>query len=92
MKHIDEAGFAPPAARALGEERRTLAFAELIAGVGLILGTAIAAIVVTAGIAHAGDLDASGLRDSAYVDALLFGLLVIGLLSLFYPPRRNRRP
>ena len=90
MKHIDEAGFAPPAARALGEERRTLAFAELIATVGLTLGTAIAAIVVTAGIAHAASGGEVGVGDNDFVHALLFGLLVIGLLSLFYPPRKRR--
>lgn len=90
MTHIDQAGFAPPAARTLGEERRTLALAELIATIGLFLGTAIAAIVVSAGIARA----ASGevvVRDGTFIHVLLFGLLVIGLLSLFYPPRRKRR-
>jgi len=90
MTHIDEAGFAPPATHALGEERRTLAFAELIATAGLVLGTAIAAIVVTAGIAHADTGAVTGLHDNTLIHALVFGLLVIGLLSLFYPPRRKR--
>jgi len=91
MKHIDEAGFAPPATRALGEERRSLAFAELIATIGLTLGTAIVAIVVTAGIARADVGSAKGAGDNIFVTALVVGLLFMGLLSLFYPPRRRRR-
>ena len=46
-KSIDHAGFAAPSSHALGHERRTVAFAELIASVALALCTIVAATVVT---------------------------------------------
>ena len=89
-KHID-AGFAAPAERALGEERRTLAFAELIASAALMLGTVVAAIVVTAGIARA-DVGSGviGNEGGLFAIALLLGLIFIGLGSLTVLPRNRR--
>jgi len=89
-KHIDT-GFAPPVEGALGEERRTLAFAELIASAALMLGTVVAAIVVTAGIARA-DVGSGviGNVSGLFVIALLLGLVFIGLGSLTVLPRNRR--
>jgi hypothetical protein len=50
---VQNPGFSPRAGRKLGRERRTATFAELVATVGLMLSTIIAATVVTAGIARA---------------------------------------
>jgi hypothetical protein len=91
-KHIDETGFAPPATRTLGQEKNTLAFAELIAAVGLTLGTAVAAIVVSAGIARADVAHAITRHDTGtFVTVLVFGLLALGFGSFFFPIRRQRR-
>ena len=45
-QYIQYAGFTPPAGRALGGERRTAVFAELVATVGLTLCVLVAATVV----------------------------------------------
>jgi hypothetical protein len=47
-----DTGFAPPAERPLGHERRSVALAALIATIGLTLGTIVAATVVTAAMAQ----------------------------------------
>ncbi len=52
----DDMGFAPPATRSLGRERRSVACLQLLASIGLAAGTLIAATVITAGIAHADGL------------------------------------
>jgi hypothetical protein len=87
-----DTGFQAPATRALGRERGNLAFAELIASVGLILGTAIAAIVVTAGIARADvGSDVVGNEGGVFAMALLLGLIFIGLGSFTIIPRNRRQ-
>jgi len=88
---IHDAGFHAPAEHALGTERRTVMFAELIATVGLTVGTIVAAIVVSAGIARA-DVT-SGLIDhegSLFAIALLLGLVFIGIGGLSVLPRGRR--
>ena len=90
MRTITDAGFAPPAGRTLGTERRTLAVAELIATVGLTLGTAIAAVIVTAGFARA-DVggDVIGNETGLFALALLLGLVFIGIGGLTIAPRSH---
>ena len=77
-KPIAQTGFNAPATHALGGERRSVAFAELIATVGLLLATVVAAIVVSAGIARAdvgaGVIDSDG---TVFAMALLLGLVFI---------------
>jgi hypothetical protein len=48
-----ETGFIPSTARPLGTERHTVALAELMATIGIALGTLVAGTVVGVGIAHA---------------------------------------
>jgi hypothetical protein len=48
---IEQTGFAPPPQRPLGRERKSVAFAELLAMVGLVLGTIVVA-TITAALAH----------------------------------------
>jgi hypothetical protein len=86
-----DTGFQAPAARTRGNERRRLAFAELIATMALMFGIVVAAIVVTAGIARA-DVGA-GIIDNesgVFAIALVLGLVIfvgVGTLTL-----TNRRP
>ncbi len=85
-KPTAQTGFTAPAA--LGGERRNVAFAELIATVGLMLGTVVAAIVVSAGIARAdvgaGVIDSGG---TVFAVALLLGLIFIGIGGFSLLPR-----
>jgi hypothetical protein len=90
MKHIEQTGFAPPPERVLGDERRTLAFAQLIATAALTLCTAIAAIVVTVGIARADVGTAIGDDGSVFAIALMLGIVFIGIGGLGSVPRGRR--
>jgi hypothetical protein len=95
--HI-EAGFTPPAGRRLGRQRRSIIVAELVATIGLMLGTIVAATVVGAGIARA-DASAAAAHDTslwalAFVMAAMFagmgGLTAISLtVRTRKPPRRD---
>jgi hypothetical protein len=94
---IEKTGFVPPAGRKLGRQRRVAAIAELVAGIGLAVGTIVAATVVTAGIARADVIgDVVGHEGSLFAVALILGLLFIGmggLTVLSLPgekPRRHR--
>jgi len=89
-KPIDQAGFTAPAGHALGDERRTVAFAELIATVGLLLGIIVAAIVVSTGIARA-DAGASVIDNdgTVFAMAVLLGLLFIVCGGWAVLPRRR---
>jgi hypothetical protein len=91
-KSIDNTGFAAPSNHTLGEERRTVAFAELIASIALALCTVVAATVVTVGIARA-DVGGGvvGNEGSLFVVALLLGLIFIGFGSISVLPPRGRR-
>jgi hypothetical protein len=97
-KTVDHAGFTPPAGRTLGRERRIVAVAELVASIGLALGTVIAATVVTVGIARA-DV-ATNIIDqesTLFAVALLLGLgfIALGGFAAFphlpHLPRKTRR-
>lgn len=77
---FDNFGFHPPAARELGRERRTVAFAELAATVALALSTMVVATVVSVGMARAGVVDGViGNEGSLFAIALLLGLLFVGI-------------
>ena len=88
MRELTEhTGFAAPADRRLGGERRTAALAALIASVGLAVATVVVASVVTAGIAHAGVADGVvGHEGSVFGVALLLGLIFIGMSGLSVLP------
>ena len=92
---IDSNGFSAPSARALGDERRSLALAELMTIIGLALSTIVAATVVTVGIAHA---DVAGNvidnEGSLFAVALLLGIVFIGIggySALTLPFHRHKK-
>jgi hypothetical protein len=77
---VDKLGFHPPAARKLGRERRTVAFAELAATVALALSTVVVATVLSVGIARANVVEGViGNEGSLFAIALLLGLLFVGI-------------
>jgi Na+/pantothenate symporter len=94
-KHLDNTGFTPPADRALGRERRTVAFAELVASVVLAICTIVAVTAVSVGIARADAV--SNLLEyegSLFAVALVLGLLFIamgGLTVLTLPGHKPRQ-
>jgi hypothetical protein len=86
---IESTGFRAPSARPLGAERRTVAFAELVAIVGLTLSTIIAATVVSVGIARADVVaDVVGNEGSLFGVALVLGLIFVAMggLTVFTLP------
>jgi Na+/pantothenate symporter len=82
-KHIQSVGFTPPIGRALGGERRTAVFAELVATIGLALCILVAVTVVSIGVARA-DVAANVIDNEGglFAIALLLGLLFIGMGGL----------
>jgi len=77
---LDRLGFRLPAARELGHEHRTAAFAELAASIALALSTVVVATVLSVGIARANVVD--GVIDNEgglFAIALLIGLLFVGI-------------
>jgi hypothetical protein len=92
---IDSPGFTAPNGRPLGNERRTVALAELVAIVGLALSTIVAATVVSVGIARANVvgnvIDNEG---SLFTVALLLGLIFIamgGLTAFTLPGHKPKK-
>ena len=92
---IDSPGFTAPNGRALGNGRRTVALAELVAIVGLALSTIVAATVVSVGIARANVvgnvIDNEG---SLFTVALLLGLIFIamgGLTAFTLPGHKPKK-
>ncbi len=82
-KHIENTGFRAPAGHPLGREHRTVAFAELVAGVALALSTMVLATVLSVGVARASVADGViGNEGSLFAIALLLGVLFIGLGSI----------
>ena len=82
-------GFNAPSERALGNERRSIALAELVTSVGLALSTIVAATVVSVGIARANVAgDVVGHEGSVFGVALLLGLLFLAMggLTVFSLP------
>lgn len=93
---IDGSGFTTPADRALGNERRNVALAALIASVALAFATVIAATVVSVGIARA-DVVGNVIDNEGglFAIALLLGLLFIGmggLTILTLPHHESKNP
>ena len=87
--HLESTGFTPPSGRPLGTERRAVAFAELVAIVGLTLSTIVAATVVSVGIARADVAsDVVGHEGSVFGVALVLGLIfaAMGGLTVFTLP------
>ena len=82
-KHIEDTGFTAPSNRTLGNERRTVALAELVATAALAFATLVAATVVSVGIARA---DVAGNiidnEGGLFAISLLLGLLFIGMGGL----------
>jgi hypothetical protein len=77
---INSSGFTAPAGHTLGNERRGVALAELVAIVGLALSTIVAVTVVSVGIARASIagnvIDNEG---SLFALALVLGLIFIAM-------------
>ena len=93
-KDIDSPGFTAPNGRALGNERRTVALAELMTIIGLALSTIVAATVVSVGIARASVADGViGNEGSLFTVALLLGLafIAMGGVSLMLPGHRQKK-
>jgi hypothetical protein len=89
---FEGAGFTAPAERSLGHERGAVAIASLIASTVLVLGTIIAATVVSVGIARANAADSViDNEGSLFGVALLLGLLFIGVSGITLLPRRGPR-
>lgn len=95
-RHIRASGFTPPADRALGDERRTVAVAELVTTIALALSTLVAATAVSVGIARA-DVIGNVIDNEGglFAVALILGLLFIGMggltiLSLPHLHRHNK--
>lgn len=97
QKHIETTGFRAPAGHPLGRERRTVALAELVAGVALALSTVVVATVLTvlsAGVARASVAEnVIGNEVSLFGIALLLGVIFLGLggLSALAGDRHERR-
>jgi hypothetical protein len=86
-------GFIAPSDHTLGQERRSVAVASLVASLVLALCTVVAATVVSVGIARAsvgdGVIDNEG---TLFVLALLLGLIAfIGIGSIGLMPRRGAK-
>jgi hypothetical protein len=90
--NIKDTGFAAPAGRSLGQERRTVALAALIASAALALSTIVTATVVSVGMARAsvaeGVIDNEG---GVFAVALLLGVIFIGAGGFALPPRGRHK-
>lgn len=90
-KPFDTTGFRAPRRRPLGEERRTVMLAELVASVALALSTMVAATVLTVRIARANAVDGIvGHDGSLFGVALLLGLLLLIGIGSFLPGPKKR--
>jgi len=82
-------GFKAPSGRPLGNERRSIALAELLTSIGLALSTIVAATVVSVGLARA-DVAGNVIDNEGglFAVALLLGLIFIcmGGLTVFTLP------
>jgi hypothetical protein len=79
FKPDDHTGFTPPGHRALGNERRIAALAELVATAALALSTVVAVTAVSVGIARAHGAAATVAGGgNLHSIALLLGLMVFG--------------
>ena len=82
-RDTESTGFTAPTGHALGQERRTVAVAALIATAALTFSTIVVATVVSVGIARANVADnVIDNEGSLFAVALLLGLLFIGMGGL----------
>jgi uncharacterized membrane protein YuzA (DUF378 family) len=82
-KHIEGTGFTPPFDRGLGNERRSVAIAALIATAALAFSIIVAATVVSIGFARADVIgNVVDNEGSLFAIALVLGLLFIGMSGL----------
>jgi hypothetical protein len=94
-KQIEGSGFIAPTDRALGNERRTVVLAQLVAITALVFSTIVAATVVSVGLARANVvgnvIDNEG---GLFAGALVLGLLFIGMggLTILTLPGHNSKP
>jgi len=90
---LEGTGFTAPAERTLGQERRAVAVASLIATAALAFSTIVAVTVVTVGIARANAADSViDNEGSFFAVALVLGLIFIGIGSFsILPPRHRQR-
>jgi hypothetical protein len=95
-RQIAGSGFIAPTDRGLGNERRTVVLAQLVAIAALVISTIVAATVVSVGIARANVvgnvIDNEG---GLFVVALVLGLLFIGmggLTMLTLPGHKSKKP
>jgi hypothetical protein len=93
--HAKSSGFTAPAHRALGNEHRTVAFAELVASLALAISTLVAATIISIGIARA-DVAGNVIDNEGglFAITLVLGLLFIGMggltiLSLPHHPHKK---
>src|SRR5712691_1233423 len=90
IDRIDRAGFAPPGHERI-RGRHSNILAQLIATVALALSIAVAATVVTLGIARAEGLSPGGDDASARLAvAILFGFVLVGMGGLTAVISRGR--
>ena len=87
-------GFAPPSGRKLGQERNTVAIAQLFTTLGLALCTFVAVFIVSVEIARANIAAASITENegSVFAIALVLGVVFVimgGLTVLSLPFRRR---
>jgi hypothetical protein len=95
-KPIETTGFTPPANRALGRVRRTVALAQLLATVGLALSTIVAVTVVAIGVARASvDGNVIDNEGSVFTVALVLGVVLFiamsGLTAFTLPGHRQKK-
>jgi len=97
-QHVEGTGFIPPSGCALGNERRSVALAALIATAALAFSTIVAATVVSIGIARANVIgNVVDNEGSLFAIALVLGLLFIGMggltiLTLPGDKLKNQKP
>jgi hypothetical protein len=94
-KHIEDTGFTAPTDHELGNERRTVVLAQLVAAAGLAFATIVAATVVSVGLARA-DVVGNVIDNEGglTIISLLLGLLFIGMggLTVLTMPHRQHPP
>jgi Mg2+/citrate symporter len=94
IKHIENTGFTAPSAHTLGNERRTVAVAQLVATAALALATLVAATVVSVGFARADVGTVIDNEDGLFAIAMILGLVfaAMGGLTMLSLPHKQHAP
>lgn len=91
-KPVENTGFRPPSEHALGNERRTALFAELMATIVLALSTVVAATVLSVGMARAAVADRVIDNEAAlFWVALFLGVVFVAMGGLSILPGDKSR-